>query len=98
MNTEADYTSARTYVLPSNGWEVSYPDGRIPHFVERALRQLCKSWTWDGQKFTLILPDDEEVIWKRGETIFIADETRLLKQLPNETFWGFEMFDKGYIA
>jgi len=97
MDTEVEYTSARTYVLPSNGWEASYPDGRVPPSVERALRQMCKSWTWDGQKFVLVLLDGEEVVWKRGETIFIADETRLLKQLPNEEFWGFEMRDKGYL-
>lgn len=95
---DIDYTEARTYVFPSNGWDVSYPDGRVPVHIEKALDSLCTSWVWLRNEFHLVLQDSTPFIWKRGHTIFVADETRLLKHLPNEEFWGFEMRDKGYLA
>jgi hypothetical protein len=94
---EVEYTSARTYVLPSNGWDISYPDGRVPGFVQTALNRAVSSWKWHGSHFELVLANGETVVWKRGETLFIADGTRILKHLDNEVFWGMEMRDRGFL-
>lgn len=95
MSTQKDFTKAVHYAVPVNGWEVSHPDGSVPVFISEALDRLCASWTYDGEQFALVSKENDHVIWKRGESIAIADGECIIKHLPTKTMWGFDLFDEG---
>ena len=91
----ANHAYSTLYAQPDNGWDASCTaDNAVPENVSTMLDNVFRGWVFMGDHFVLLPFEGEAFFWKRGESITVSSDFRLLDKFNSADYFGFPIIDR----